>query len=235
MPLNKAQLMDAPGGPGVVGAIKSGAGILIAPDGTVSINASENITKLVPGANCALTPSSGVGEVTVSFTGGGGGGGADVPAGTVMSFFQAAAPTGWTKLSTSDDYAVRIVSGTGGGQGGSVPFSQVFTTVPITGTVSVSGVSVQGNIGAAALSVAQLAAHTHTVAARGSQSPQSFKPEANPGTTALNPPVTSSSAGSGSTHTHSFGGTSAGGNATFTSSGVPLAVRYVDCILCSKN
>jgi hypothetical protein len=152
-----------------------------------------------------------------------------------MSFFQASAPTGWTKLSTFDDYAIRIVSGTGGGTGGSLPFSQVFTTVPLTGTVSVSGVSVQGNVGAAALSVAQLAAHTHTVAARGSQSPMSFVPEGNPGTTALSPPVTSSSTGSGSTHTHSFGGSAAGGNATFTSSGVPLAVKYIDCILCTKN
>jgi hypothetical protein len=234
MPLNKAQLMDVPGGPGVVGAIKAGTGISVSPDGTISVNAAENVTKLVAGDNCTLTPASGLGEVTITFTGGGGSG-PDVPSGTVMPFFQPTAPTGWTKQSTYDDYAIRVVSGVGGATGGNLPFSQVFTNVPITGTVSVTGISVAGNVGATSLSVAQIGAHTHTVKARGSPSPVSFQPEGNPGTTALNPPVTSSSAGSGQGHTHSFGGTAAGGNATFTSSGVPLAVRYVDCILCTKN
>lgn len=39
--------------------------------------------------------------------------------GTVMIFGQAAAPTGWTKLTTQNDKALRIVSGSGGGAGGS--------------------------------------------------------------------------------------------------------------------
>lgn len=43
-----------------------------------------------------------------------------------MLFFQAAAPTGWTKSTTHNDKAIRIVSGTGGGSGGSSPFSTVF-------------------------------------------------------------------------------------------------------------
>lgn len=36
MALTKAQLMDVPGGPGVVGAIKAGTGITITADGTIS-------------------------------------------------------------------------------------------------------------------------------------------------------------------------------------------------------
>lgn len=39
--------------------------------------------------------------------------------GTAGVFFQAAAPTGWTKIVTADARALRIVSGSGGGVGGS--------------------------------------------------------------------------------------------------------------------
>lgn len=41
-----------------------------------------------------------------------------IPQGTVMVFYQASAPTGWTKLTTQNDKALRVVSGSGGGVGG---------------------------------------------------------------------------------------------------------------------
>lgn len=44
------------------------------------------------------------------------------PSGTIMPFGQAAAPTGWTKETTHDDKALRVVSGTGGGSGGDTGF-----------------------------------------------------------------------------------------------------------------
>jgi len=34
--------------------------------------------------------------------------------GTVSVFFQSSAPTGWTKVTTHNDKALRVVSGTGG-------------------------------------------------------------------------------------------------------------------------
>lgn len=40
------------------------------------------------------------------------------PTSSVAVFYQAAAPAGWTKLTTQNDKALRIVSGTGGGSGG---------------------------------------------------------------------------------------------------------------------
>ncbi|MGY2987724.1 hypothetical protein [Bradyrhizobium sp. USDA 4508] len=52
-------------------------------------------------------------------------GGGGVPSGTVMVFYQAAAPTGWTKLTTQNDKALRVVSGAGGVAGGTNPFSTV--------------------------------------------------------------------------------------------------------------
>lgn len=38
-----------------------------------------------------------------------------IPAGTKTDFFQAAAPTGWTQITTYNDAILRVVSGTGGG------------------------------------------------------------------------------------------------------------------------
>lgn len=48
------------------------------------------------------------------------------PTGTVSVFYQAAAPAGWTKLTTQNDKALRIVSGAGGGTGGSLGTGQAF-------------------------------------------------------------------------------------------------------------
>lgn len=42
-----------------------------------------------------------------------------IPAGTVMVFYQAAAPAGWTQVVTQNDKALRVVSGSGGVAGGS--------------------------------------------------------------------------------------------------------------------
>lgn len=46
-----------------------------------------------------------------------------IPVGTVKLFFQAAAPTGWTKLTSQNDKALRVVSGSGGGSGGTYAVS----------------------------------------------------------------------------------------------------------------
>lgn len=49
----------------------------------------------------------------------------EVPVGSVMMFYSAAAPTGWTKLTTQNDKALRVVSGSGGVAGGTNAFSTV--------------------------------------------------------------------------------------------------------------
>jgi hypothetical protein len=56
---------------------------------------------------------------------------ASVPSGTVMLFYQAAAPTGWTKLTTQNDKAIRVVSGSGGVAGGTNPFSTVMAQTAV--------------------------------------------------------------------------------------------------------
>lgn len=70
--------------------------------------------------------------------------------GTRLLFQQTAAPTGWTKDTTHNDKAMRIVSGTVG-TGGTTAFSSVFASRTVSGTVSnttdsgsISSVSVTG-------------------------------------------------------------------------------------------
>lgn len=67
---------------------------------------------------------------------------------TAMLFKQTSAPTGWTKVTTYNDYALRIVSGSAS-TGGSVAFTTAFA----------SGLSA----GSTTLSAAQMPSHTHTV------------------------------------------------------------------------
>lgn len=66
---------------------------------------------------------------------------ATIPIGAVSPFFQASAPAGWTQVTTPalNDTAIRLVTGTGGGTGGSVLFSTLFArtgTDPVTLTAA---------------------------------------------------------------------------------------------------
>ncbi len=60
---------------------------------------------------------------TITGNGGGLTGVDPFPSGTKMVFAQASAPTGWTQDTTNNDKALRVVSGTGGGTGGTHAFS----------------------------------------------------------------------------------------------------------------
>jgi len=83
------------------------------------------------------------------------------PAGTSMLFMQTAAPTGWTKQTTHNDKALRIVSGTAS-SGGSVAFTTAFASK-----------AVAGDVGATALTTANLPAHAHAFAASGNTGTES--------------------------------------------------------------
>jgi hypothetical protein len=137
--------------------------------------------------------------------------GTEIESGTKMLFQQTDAPTGWTKDTTHNDKALRIVSGTAG-SGGSVAFSTAMATPAVGG--SISGTS---------LSEAQLASHNHSwwrsIGVDG-QTVFSFVTPANYTVTSNGAIV---NAGSGSTHTHSH---------TLTST---INVNYVDVIIATKD
>jgi hypothetical protein len=66
------------------------------------------------------------------------------PSGTAMLFIQTAAPTGWTKSTTHDNKALRIVSGTAG-SGGSVAFTTAFASQSVTGSVAATAAATATN------------------------------------------------------------------------------------------
>lgn len=153
------------------------------------------------------------------------------PSGTVMVFAQTTAPTGWTKSTTHNDKALRVVSGAAS-SGGSVAFTTAFASQAVVGTV-----------GATTLDASQIPSHTHTatvndgghahgdVPLRGSDTDRGTQGSAfsidNVGLTAAATTgitVSISSTGGGGSHTHSFTGTA-----------INLAVQYVDVILATKN
>jgi hypothetical protein len=140
------------------------------------------------------------------------------PSGTAVLFQQTAAPTGWTKQTTNDNKALRVVSGTAG-TGGTTGFTSVFTSRTPSGTV-----------GNTTLTTAQMPSHTHALSgfitnnfvSGGPDYPYFFGTGGAGPNTAVTYPIASN--GSDNSHTHSFTGTA-----------IDFAVAYVDVIIATKN
>jgi hypothetical protein len=135
-----------------------------------------------------------------------------IPAGTVMAFFQATAPVGWTQVTAHDNKALRIVSGAGGGSGGSVAFTAAFASQAVTGANS-----------ATTLTIAQIPWHTHTLSVYNTIG-AGANPSGGGGGSVQGTPSTDGGTGGGGSHNH-----------TFTGTPINLAVQYIDMILASKN
>jgi hypothetical protein len=152
------------------------------------------------------------------------------PPGTQMLFVQTTAPTGWTKVTTHDNKALRVVSGSVS-SGGSVAFTTAFSSQTPSGTV-----------GGTALTTAQLPSHSHSITDSGhshgyfrqnqsqfltrssGSSPNIYYNYESSTTDSATTGITVNNTGSGDTHTHSFTGTA-----------INLAVQYVDVIIATKN
>jgi hypothetical protein len=147
------------------------------------------------------------------------------PSGTLMLFQQTAAPTGWTKQTTHNDKALRVVSGTAG-SGGSVAFTTALGTPAVSGSVSVSG-----NISNTTLSTAQMPSHNHTFSfgnANGNAKNQ-FKRVQTTNTTSTSNAFISSTGGGGShNHGHNLAG-------SLSSASTTINVQYVDLIIAAKD
>lgn len=170
-------------------------------------------------------------------------------AGTKLLFQQTTAPTGWTKDTTHNNKALRVVSGSVS-SGGSVAFTTAFASQAVSGTV-----------GSTTLTAAMMPSHTHTFSGstggagnhthsisqvwNNGSSPGGATGEfaytwnggspggtgglsqlftSNPGDHAHGYSGTTSSAGSSSGHDH-----------TFTGTAINLAVQYVDIIIATKD
>lgn len=141
-----------------------------------------------------------------------------IPSGTKMLFQQTAAPTGWTKDTTHNNKALRVVSGAAS-SGGTVAFTTAFASQSVSGTV-----------GDTTLTTAQIPSHTHAVYTGAWQSSVgtgfngSYQFYGNNATLSSNSTSTSIAAGGGGSHTHTFSGTA-----------IDLAVAYVDLIIATKD
>jgi hypothetical protein len=141
-----------------------------------------------------------------------------IPSGSVFLLYQSSAPTGWTQVTSLNDYDLRLTSGAGGSTGGTTAYSTVFTNQ--TPTINVSGLSA----GATTLSTSQIPSHNHSAPGNSQYQSQAGSCGAN---AFLNNQSTGDTGGGGS-HTHSISGSA-------TSSAITLNVRYANVIICSKN
>jgi hypothetical protein len=164
---------------------------------------NNQITGLAPGV--ALTDAANVGQTIAS--------------GTAMLFAQTNAPVGWTKSTTHNNKALRVVSGTAS-SGGSVGFTTAFSSQ---------------NVGDTTLTTAQIPSHNHSYGFSGSLfggSPGIFAGDyTGGGSTVFGYPnigynasatgggLTIQNTGGGGSHTHSLN----------------LAVQYVDVIIATKD
>lgn len=152
------------------------------------------------------------------------------PAGTRMLFQQSAAPVGWTKDTTHNNKALRIVSGNIA-NGGSIPFTTAFGSKSVTGTISSVRAGGSVTVNDHTLSVNQIPSHTHSY--------NRFTGEAgnftNGGPYGRTRSFTSGAIGGGAAHNHSASFSGANHNHSFTGAAIDINVQYVDVIIAVKN
>jgi len=162
--------------------------------------------------------------------------------GTVMLFVQSSAPTGWTKSTTHNNKALRVVSGTVS-SGGNAAFTTAFASYTPSGNVSVSGsVSMSGNIGSTTLSTNQIPSHKHAFLKHGgfgSEQPtpyQGINVAASPYPAQSNNQYIQNTGNSGShNHSHNLSGSLSVNSSSFSGTAKDLAVQYVDVIIATKD
>ena len=133
------------------------------------------------------------------------------PSGTKMLFAQSAAPTGWTKNTTNNDRALRVVNGSSGGsQGGSNSF-----TTALNSSFATSGGAVANHT----LTIAEIPSHNHGITAGSGGGVASVRGWSN-----NDLPRSTQSTGGGGAHNHGF-----------TNPSFNLNVAYVDVIIANKD
>ena len=219
--------------PNVTGAINATQAEVDILDGATVTTAEVNSLDMSGSASTAgdVLTSNGTGsaptwQAIVSFD-----------SGTKMVFAQASAPTGWTQDTVNNDKALRVVSGVGGGTGGTHALSSPPSTAHTHSTPAHSHTHTL-SAGAHTLSTTQMPAHSHTYYAWGSdQYNNGYRVEYGDSRDSLQYNFTSASTGGGSSHSHTLSGSiDSGGSGTSGSAGpTAFAPQYVDVIVCSKD
>ena len=205
MPLTKitgGEFDSTQGGLSVAGIITatsfSGSGASL-----ITLNASNISSGTLPDARFPATLPAVSGANLTGISG--------FPSGTLMLFQQTTAPTGWTKETTHNDKALRVVTGAAS-SGGTTAFSSVMASRTPAGTVNNT-----------TLTTDQIPSHTHTY----TRYSYFQNDQANGQVQNIWRDTTSTSTGGtggGLSHNH-----------TFTGTALDFAVQYVDLIIASKN
>jgi hypothetical protein len=138
--------------------------------------------------------------------------------GTKLVFYQASAPAGWSQDTSNNDKALRVVSGSGGGTGGSMAFSSAFTHTHADDFASAS----------VTLTTSQMPSHTHAVELfDGNLSGNQDVPRNSSAVpSSVDATDLTQATGGGGSHTHTLSG-------SVTSA--TIAPHYIDVIVCSKT
>ena len=134
-------------------------------------------------------------------------GGGGVESGTKMVFYQASAPTDWTKDTSQNNKGLRVVSGTGGGTGGTSDWTSPAHSL---------------SAGAHTTSIAEMPSHNHMIMSiySGVHNVNSY------------PTVGGWNIGTVGQYTESKGG---GGSHSHSLSGSITTPKYIDVIICTKD
>jgi hypothetical protein len=158
--------------------------------------------------------------------------------GTKMLFQQTTAPTGWTKDTTHNNKALRVVSGTAS-SGGTVAFTTAFDSQSVSGSISNT---VSGSTAGHTLSVSEMPSHNHSItstARRDGGSPpggsfphgSSFGTDTTLATVGLT--LSIDNTGGGGSHSHGAGTLAV--SSAFTGTSINMDVQYVDVIIAEKD
>jgi hypothetical protein len=164
--------------------------------------------------------------------------------GAAWTFYQSTTPVGWTKVTTHDNKALRVVSGTGGGSAGTNAFTTTMSSFVVGGPLTSSN-SLSGH----PVSVPEITSHTH---GNGgfiglAEVPAFLNPDGaftgwNGGDVSRNGggwTRTSPNSGGdtsspdgvrGAAHSHGFSG-----SGTVPNQPLSIAVQYIDIIICTFN
>ena len=176
-----------------------------------------------------------------------------LPSGTRLLFHNSTAPTGWTKDTSINDSALRVVSGTPG-SGGSAGFASALGTPSVSGSVGLSGepgsgnlsTSISGNvnIGSTTLSTSQMPSHNHSFAQFSSSGNTPIAGSSNARGSAANFNNMNFTGGSGS-HNHNAGHNLSGSisgspdigtlSGSLSSASASINVKYQDFIIAQKD
>ena len=155
--------------------------------------------------------------------------GSTIPSGTVMLFQQTAAPTGFTKITTHNNKALRVVNGSVT-TGGTNSFTDALNTSKDTSNTSVS---ISGSTSSHSLTIAQMPSHRHLAGGHsefgtGASVSAGTRNDGNAGGAKR---FYTDYQGSGSGHSHGKGSLSGASH----KHNFNLDIEYVDIILASKD